>query len=86
MTTVSVCHTNVGGEEEEVLCSFLSFCRNVRREGASADLGAAWAISWLCVCVCVCVWLEKGLTKAEKEFSGVVVCVGVCVRVCDANK
>lgn len=37
-------------------------------------------------CVCVCVWLEKGLTKAEKEFSGVVVCVGVCVRVCDANK
>lgn len=28
----------------------------------------------------VCVWLEKGLTKAEKEFSGVAVCV--CVREC----
>lgn len=29
----------------------------------------------------VCVWLEKGLTEAEKEFSGVGVCVGerVCV-------
>lgn len=33
---------------------------------------------------CVCVWLEKGLTKAEKEFSGVG--VSVCVRVCDGNK
>lgn len=35
-----------------------------------------------------CVWLEKGLTKAEKEFSGVGVCV--CVRawerMCDGNK
>lgn len=86
MTTVSVCHTNVGGEEEEVLCSFLSFCRNVRREGASADLGAAWAISWLCVCVCVCLVRERPDKSRKGVQWGCSVCGCVRERVCDANK
>lgn len=61
---VCVCHTN-GGEkkgEEEVLCSFLSFCRNVRRECMTHQ--PVWEPHGpfpdsVCVCVAVCLFRER---------------------------
>lgn len=85
MTTVSVCVTQMGGgeEEEAVLCSFLSFCRNVRREGMTHQTiwEAHGPFPTFAVCGAVC--LEKGLTKAEKRFWGVVTeCVCMWAHVC----